>query len=103
MASSNASARTRARPLSGGVFLEQLGKLFGHRPTKLLGVDNSYRAAIVARDVVADSDGNQLDRRARLDFLDDPAQMALEIVARIDRERGIVDRCTIRDHHQDPA
>src|SRR5262245_59996845 len=103
MASSNTSARAQARPLGSGVFLEQARKLFGHCPTKLLGIDNGYGTAIVTRDVVTDTDSDQLDWRARFDFLDDPAQMAVEIVARIDRERGIIDRRTVRDHHQDLA
>src|SRR5262245_42948528 len=63
------------------VLFEQLGELFGHGTAELLGVDDGHGATIVARDIVADADGDQLDRRAGLDFLDDPAQMALEIIA----------------------
>ena len=95
--------RRRTRRLGGGVFLEQLGELLGHGAAELLGIDDGDGAAVVARHVVADADGDQLDRRARLDLLDDPAQMAFEIVAGIDRERRIVDRRAVGDHHQDLA
>jgi len=63
----------RAHAFLGPMFLEQLGKLFGHDAAELLGVDDGDRAAVVARDVVADADGDQFDRRARLDILDHPA------------------------------
>src|SRR5262245_25404860 len=82
---------------------EQLGELFGDGAAEFLGVDDGHCAAIVARDVVADADRDQLDRRAGLDLLDDVTQMAFEIIARIDRQRGIVDRRAVRDHHQDLA
>ena len=52
---------------------------------------------------MADADRDQLDRRAGLDLLDDVAQVPLEIVAGIDRQRGIVDRRTVGDHHQNLA
>ena len=50
---------------------------------------------------MADADGDQLDRRAVLDLLDDVAQVLLEIVAGIYRQRRIVDRRAVGDHHQD--
>src|ERR1019366_6472321 len=50
---------------------EQLGELFGDGAAEFLGIDDGDRAAIVAGDVVADADRDQLDRRAGLDFLDD--------------------------------
>src|SRR6185437_17024401 len=53
------------------VFLiEQRGELLHHRAAELVGVDDGHGAAGVARDVVADADGDQLDRRARLDPVD---------------------------------
>src|SRR6185312_17035758 len=68
------------------VFLvEQRGELFHHRAAELVGIDDGDGAAIVARDVVADANGNQLDRRARLDPVDHVAQMPLEIISRVDR------------------
>src|SRR5712671_1909593 len=82
------------------VLVEQFGELVGHRAAQLLGVDDGDGAAVIARDVVTDADRDQLDRRARLDVLDHPAQVALEIVSGIDRERGVVDRRAVRDHHQ---
>src|SRR5579871_2412626 len=66
---------------------EQLGKLFGDRATEFLGVDDSHRAAVVAGDVMADADRDQLHRAAGLDLLDDMTQMPLEIVTRVDRQR----------------
>ena len=35
------------------------------------------------------------------DVLDDPAQVPFQVIAGIDRQRRIVDRRAIRDHHQD--
>src|SRR3984893_13707910 len=72
--------------------VEQRGELLHHRAAQLVGVDDSDGAAVVARNVMADADGYELDRRARLDPVDDVAQMALEVVAGIDRQRRIVDR-----------
>src|SRR5580692_4128615 len=65
---------------------EQFGELFGDGATKLLGIHDRDRAAVVARDIVADTDGDQFDRRTRFDFLDDVAQMPLEVIAGIDRQ-----------------
>ena len=76
-----------ARRLGRGTFLEQLGELLGHRAAELLGIHDGDGAAVVARHVVADADGDQLDRRAGLDVLDDPAQVPLEVVAGVDRQR----------------
>ena len=47
------------------MLVEQLGELLGHRAAKLLGVDDGDGAAVIARHVVADADGDQLDRRAQ--------------------------------------
>src|SRR6266446_9679074 len=52
---------------------------------------------------MADADRDELDRTARLDIVDDPAQMPLEIVAGIDREGRVIDGGTIGNHHQDAA
>src|SRR5581483_1289333 len=82
---------------------EQLGELFSEGAAELLGIHDRDRAAIIARHIMTNADRDQLDRRARLDLLDDMAQVPLEIVAGIDRQRGIIDRRTVRDHHQDLA
>src|SRR5437899_2624686 len=78
----------QAPPATGGLramsLAEELGELFGDRAAEFLGVDNGHGAAIVARDVVADADRDQLDRRAGLDLLDDVAQVPFQIVAGID-------------------
>ena len=95
--------RGRRGRLLGLFLVEQRGELLHHRAAELVGVDDGDGAAVVARDVVADADGDQLDRRARLDPVDDVAQVALEIVAGIDRQRRIVDRRAVGDHHQDLA
>src|SRR5580700_305322 len=91
-----AGRRRRAMGLA-----EQLGELFGDGAAEFLGIHDGDRAAIIARDVVADADRDQLDRRAGLDFLDDVAQMTLQVVAGIDRQRGVVDRRAVGNHHQD--
>src|SRR5258708_33213715 len=80
--------RCRCRRRAMGL-AEQLGELFGDGTTEFLGIHDGHRAAIVARDIVTDADREQLDRRAGLDFLDDVAQMPFEVIARIDRQRGI--------------
>src|SRR5437764_11765215 len=46
---------------------EQFGELFGNRAAEFFGVDDGHRTAVVARDVVADADRDQLDRRTGLD------------------------------------
>src|SRR6202011_4581900 len=98
---SAAAARRGGRRAVG--LAEQFGKLLGDGAAELFGVDNRDGAAVVAGDVVADADRDQFDRRAGLDFLDDVAQMALQIIAGIDRQRGIVDRRAVGNHHQDLA
>src|SRR6266581_7461104 len=97
------SAARLARGLFRRVLLEQLGKLLGHHAAELLGIHDRDGTAIIARDVMTDADRDQLDRRTRLDLLDHPAQMLLQIVAGIDRERRVVDRRAVGDHHQDLA
>src|SRR6266567_754236 len=70
---------------------------------EVFGIHDGDRAAIVARDVVTDADRDQFDRRAGLDFLDDVAQMALQIIAGIDRQCGVINRRAVGNHHQDLA
>src|SRR6476660_3201664 len=84
----------------GKVLIEQLGELVGHYAGELFGIGHRHGASIIARHIMTDADGNKLDRRPRLDFLDYLAEMALEIRTGIDRERGIVDRRAVGDHHQ---
>src|SRR5262249_42888076 len=72
-----------------GLFLvEQRGELLHHGAAQLVGIDDRDGAAVVAGHVVADADGDQLDRRARLDPVDDVAQVALQVVARVHRQGG---------------
>src|SRR5258705_10927505 len=80
--------------------VEQFGELFGDGAAELFGVDDGDGAAIVARDVVANADRDQLDRRAGLDLLVGIAQMGPQVVAGIDRQRGIVDRRSVGNYHQ---
>src|SRR5262249_22695049 len=91
-ASGGAPGLAHGADVLGVLLVEQRGKLLHHGAAQLVGVDDGDGAAVVARDVVADADGDQLDRRARLDPVDDVAQMALEVVAGIDRQGRIVDR-----------
>ena len=58
----SAAARAQA---SAGVLVEQVGELLHHRAAQFLGIDDGDGAAVVAGDVVADADRDQLDRRAR--------------------------------------
>src|SRR5215475_5359733 len=44
------------------LLVEQLGQLLQHGAAELLGVDDRHGAAVVARHVVADADGDQLHR-----------------------------------------
>src|SRR6476620_11232294 len=50
--------------------VEQFGQLFGDGAAEFFGVDDGDGAAIIARDVMADADRDQLDRRAGFDLLD---------------------------------
>jgi len=82
---------------------KQRDQLLRHRAAQLFGVDDGDGFAVIARDVVADADGREFDRRALFDVLDDVAQVPFEIIAGIDGERGIIDRRAVRDYHQDLA
>ena len=44
------------------MFLEQLGEFLGHCTAEFLGVDNCHGAAIVARHIMTNTDGDQLYR-----------------------------------------
>src|SRR5665213_4273324 len=83
--------------------VEQLGELFGDGAAEFFGIDDGDRTTIIACDIMADADRDQFDRRAGFDFLDNMAQMALQIIAGIDRQRGVVDRRAVGNHHQDLA
>ncbi len=77
-----APGRSRPRPAGGGriVFIEQ-GRQFIHdRAAQLLGVNQRDGATVIARDVMADADGQQLYRRHRLNPCDRVAQMPFQIV-----------------------
>ena len=52
---------------------------------------------------MADADGEQFDGRAGFDLFNHMAQMPFEIIARIDRQRGIIHRRTVGNHHHDAA
>src|SRR3569832_1163216 len=56
---------------------EQFSQFLGDGATKLFGVHESDGAAVLPCDVVTDADCDQFDGRARLDFLDDVAQVPL--------------------------
>ena len=62
------------------IFLEKRCQLIHHCAAKLFGVDNRHRPAIVAGDIMADADGDQLDRRAGFDIANDLAEMAFEVI-----------------------
>ena len=83
------------RPLAGSacpgrihILVEQLRQLLHHRAAQLLGIDDRYRAAIIPRHIMTDPDSDQLHLIARLDIADHLAQVLLQIIARIDRQRA---------------
>ena len=63
------------------VGVEELGELLHHRSPELLRIHEGDGALVVAGDVVADADREQLDRTVVLDVLDDLAQMPFQVVA----------------------
>src|SRR5215471_5187751 len=87
--------------VGAAVFVEEFGQAFEHDPAQLLGVDDRHGAAVIAGHVMADADRGQLDLAGLLDVADHLAQVFFEIVAGVDRQRRIVDRRAVRDHHQD--
>ena len=58
-------AAAAARLSRAALLAEQRGELLGHGAGQLLRIDDGDGAAVVAGHVVADADGQQLDRRAR--------------------------------------
>src|ERR1700733_1891992 len=66
-----------------GTLIKELSQFLCHRAAELLGVDDRHGAPIIARHVMADAYGDELDRGAGLDLLDHITQVALEIVAGI--------------------
>ena len=52
---------------------------------------------------MADTDGNQFDRRLGFNILNHIAQMFFQIIAGIDAECAVIDRRTVGNHHQDTA
>ena len=80
---------------------EQLGELLRHGAGQFLGVGDGHGAAVIARDVMADADGDQLHWRIGLDLMDDLPQMPLQVSAIVHRQRGIVHRRAVGDHHDD--
>src|SRR5690606_32120853 len=100
--SSASAALSPARGCST-LLLEQRGELLRHRACQFFRINDGDSTLIIARDIMADTDCNQLHRRACFDLFNHGAQMAFEIVARIDGKRRIVDGSAVRDHHQDLA
>src|SRR5258706_317656 len=85
------------------LYLEQSCQLLDHRAGQLLDIHDRHRAPVIARHVVADADCHQLHRRLAFDPVDHPAQMRFQIARAIDRQRRIVDRRAVGNHHQDAA
>ena len=52
---------SRARCAFARMFREQFRQLLGHDAAEFFGIDDGHRPPVVARDVVADADGDQLD------------------------------------------
>jgi len=74
----------RPKSIVGRMLLEQFGEFFGHHATEFFCVHDRDGAPVITRNVMADADRDQFDRRAGFDLLDHPAQVAFEIVAGID-------------------
>src|ERR1700756_529914 len=74
----------RANPIVDRMLIEQFRELLGHDAAEFFSVYDSDGAAVIARDVVADADCDQFDRRAGFDIFNHPAQVAFQIVAGID-------------------
>ena len=79
---------------------EQLGQLFHHRAAELLSVHQRDGPTVVACNIVAYANGNKLHRAACFDVFDHFAQVALEVVARVDGQRGIIHWRAVADHHR---
>ena len=75
----------RTGPGGDGVFVEQLGQLLHHRAAEFLRINDRHRTAVVARDIVADADGDQLHLLAVLDVADHFAQVLFKVVAGVHR------------------
>src|SRR5581483_9360009 len=89
--SMHACARAPRLALLGpAVLVEELRQALQHRAAELLGVDDGDGAPVIAGDVVADADRGELDGREFLDLLDHLTEVLLQIIAGIDRKRGIV-------------
>ncbi len=67
--------------LHAGVLREQLRQLFGHDAAEFLSVDDGHRAPVVARDVVADADGDELERHLRWVIEDIETRSPVELIA----------------------
>jgi hypothetical protein len=94
------SHHPRARPR---ITVEKARQLFRDGAGQLFGIGDRDRAFVVARHVMADADGQKLHRLALLDHGDHVAQVLLEVIRRVHRERGVVHRRAVGDHHQDLA
>src|SRR3546814_17252531 len=79
---------------------EQGRELLQHGAAELVRVEDRHRTPVVARDVMADADGDEFDGRAQLDPLDDLAQVAFPLVAGVARQGRIVERRPVGDHPQ---
>src|SRR5215467_12078127 len=63
----------RQTPRFGATLLKQFHELVGHGASELGGISDGDGTAVVARDIVANADRDELDGGTRLDLLDDLA------------------------------
>src|SRR5262249_42015973 len=63
----------RQTPRFGATLLKQFHELVGHGAGELGGISDGDGTAVVARDIVANADRDELDGGTRLDLLDDLA------------------------------
>src|SRR3546814_5237333 len=79
--------------------VKKAGQLLHPGPAKLFGVHDRHRAPIIARDIMADANGDELHGRAVFDPFDNLPQMTLQIGAAVNGQGGIVDWRTVTDDH----
>ena len=62
-----------------GILVEQVGELADDGTAKLVDIGDCHRPPVIARHVMADTDGEKLDRRAVLDIGNHFAKMLFKI------------------------
>src|SRR3546814_18950378 len=80
------------------IFVKKAGQLLHHGPAKLFGVHDRHRAPIIARDIMADANGDELHGRAVFDPFDNLPHMTLQIGSADNGQGGIVAWPAVHDY-----